>query len=122
MTRTTGVEPAVIQAVADEYEDTVKRYMSYQDGLYASGKLQGFEKKYYLQRIRQSLLWKLLLDDVIEGLPAFQRDPQTELAAAVAEATGAEPGMVKEEMKRVIDLQALVPTQTPQGTRYAWSE
>jgi radical SAM superfamily enzyme YgiQ (UPF0313 family) len=122
VTRTPGAAPEIVQAVADEYEHTLNRYMAYQDGLFAAGKLAGYEKKLYLRRRRQSLLWKLLLEDVIEGLPAFQRDPEAELAAAVVEATGADAGFVRDEVDRVLALRALVPSATPEGTRFAWSE
>jgi hypothetical protein len=76
----------------------------------------------YLRRRRQSLLWHLLLNDTVESLPAFQRDPARELGASVAAATGVEAGVVAEEISRVLALGALVPRTTPEGVRYAWSE
>ena len=71
VTRTPGADVGVIQSVADEYEETMERYMRYQDYLFAQGKLEGYEKKMYLRRRRQSLLWQLLLTDTIESLPVF---------------------------------------------------
>ena len=112
----------MIQEVADSYEQTLERYLRYQDWLYADERLEGYEKKMYLQRRRQSLLWKLLLEDVIEGLPAFRRDPLGELRSAVVEATGAPPGYVSAELERVLALGALMRRDTPEGARFAWSE
>jgi radical SAM superfamily enzyme YgiQ (UPF0313 family) len=122
VTRTPGADVAAIQSVADEYEQTMERYMRYQDVLYAQGRLEGYEKKMYLRRRRQSLLWQLLLNDTIESLPAFQRDPVRELVQAVAAATGVEGGFVADEIARVLALGALVPHDTREGVRYAWSE
>ena len=122
VTRTQGAAPDVIQEVADSYEETMERYLRYQDWLYANDRLEGYEKKMYLRRRRQSLLWKLLLDDVIEGLPAFRGDPVAELRSAVVEATGAAPEFVSAEMERVLALGALVRRETPEGVRFAWSE
>jgi radical SAM superfamily enzyme YgiQ (UPF0313 family) len=122
VTRTPGAEPSVIQRVADEYDETMERYMRYQDYLFAHDKLEGYERKMYLRRRRQSLLWQLLLNDHIESLPAFTGDGPRELAQAVAAATGASPEVAAEEMARVLALGALVPEQTPAGVRYAWSE
>jgi radical SAM superfamily enzyme YgiQ (UPF0313 family) len=122
VTATQGAAPGVIQEVADTYEQTTQRYLQYQHWLYANDKLEGYEKKVYVQRRRQSLLWKLLLDDVIEGLPAFRRDPMGELGSAVVEATGAAPEFVSDELERVFALGALVRRETPEGARFAWSE
>jgi radical SAM superfamily enzyme YgiQ (UPF0313 family) len=122
VTRTPGADVSVIQSVADEYEETMERYMRYQDYLFAQGKLEGYERKMYLRRRRQSLLWQLLLNDTVESLPAFQRDPQRELSESVAAATGVEAAVVTEEISRVLALGALVPETTPEGVRYAWSE
>ena len=96
--------------------------MRYQDHLYAQGKLEGYEKKMYLRRQRQALLWQLLLNDTIESLPAYGRDPQGELTRAVAEATGVKADFAAEEVARVLALGALVPQPEAGGTRYAWSE
>ena len=41
VSRTPGADPAAIQAVADEYEETIERYVRYQDHLYATGQLRG---------------------------------------------------------------------------------
>jgi radical SAM superfamily enzyme YgiQ (UPF0313 family) len=120
--RTEEAEPGVIQEVADTYKQTMERYLSYQDWLYANNRLEGRERKIYLRRRRQSLLWKLLLRDMIEGLPAFRSDPLGELKSAVVEATGAAPNFVSAELERVLALGALVRHETPQGTRFAWSE
>jgi radical SAM superfamily enzyme YgiQ (UPF0313 family) len=122
VTRTREAAPGVIQAAVDAYEETAQRYRRYQHWLYASGRLQGYEKKVYLQQRRQSLLWKLMLDDVIEGLPAFRRDPLAGLRSGVARATGAAPGFVRAELERVLALGALVRRETPGGVRFAWAE
>ena len=70
VSRTPGADPGAIQAVADEYEETIERYVRYQDHLYATGQLGGYELKIYHRRRRQSLLWKLLLDEVDRGAAA----------------------------------------------------
>ena len=103
-------------------QQTIEDYLGYQDWLHASGQLEGYEEKMYLRRRRQSLLWKLLREDVVEGLPAFRRDPVGELGSAVVEATGAAPELVSSELERVISLGALVRRETRDGTRFAWSE
>jgi len=112
----------VIQSVADEYEETMERYMRYQDYLFTQDKLEGYEKKMYLRRRRQSLLWQLLLNDTIEGLPAFRGDAPRELEQAVAAATGVGADVAVEEMTRVLALGALVGEKTSEGVRYTWSE
>src|SRR5215831_8957496 len=122
VTRTTGTTAGVLKAVADEYETTMERYLRYQDGLYKNGNLSGYELKMYLRRHRQALLWKLLLNDTIEGLPAFRNDPVAELRAAVVEATGVRPEFASAELDRVLALGALRGTPTPDGTRFAWTE
>src|SRR5262245_13127399 len=122
VTRTPGADVSVIQSVADEYDATMERYMRYQDHLYAQGQLEGYEKKMYLRRRRQSLLWNLLLNDTVESLPAFAQDPERELAAAVAEATGVEGEYAAAEVARVLELGALVREPTPDGVRFAWAE
>ena len=122
VTRTPGADTAVIQSVADDYEETMERYMRYQDYLFAQNKLEGYEKKMYLRRRRQSLLWQLLLNDTIEGLPAFRGDAPRELEQAVAVATGVGADVATEEMSRVLALGALVGERTSEGVRYAWSE
>jgi radical SAM superfamily enzyme YgiQ (UPF0313 family) len=122
VTRTKGASPTVIQKVADEYDETMERYLKYQDHLFAKDQLPAYERKMYLRRLRQQLLWKLLLDDVIEGLPAYRADAIGALVAAVAEAAGVKPEFAAPEMARVLELGALVPEQTAEGTRFAWSE
>jgi anaerobic magnesium-protoporphyrin IX monomethyl ester cyclase len=122
VTCTEGAAPSAIQAVADEYEETMERYLRYQDWLYAEGQLEGHEKHWYERRRRQSLLWKLLLDEVIEGLPEFRSDPLGGLTSAVVEATGVAPDYAGAELERVLDLGALVRRETPDGARFAWSE
>jgi radical SAM superfamily enzyme YgiQ (UPF0313 family) len=122
VTRTPGADPAALQAVADEYESTVARYVAYQDHLYAAGRLSGYELKLYLRRRRQELLWKLLLDDVVESFPPFREEPEAELAAAVSGATGVKREYAAEELERLLALGALVARPGPEGTRYAWSE
>jgi radical SAM superfamily enzyme YgiQ (UPF0313 family) len=119
---TEGASPGAIQEIADTYERTMARYLEYQDWLYANDKLEGYEKMTYLRRRRQSLLWKLLGDEVMEGLPAFRCDPLGELASAVVQATGASPELVRSELERVLALGALVRCETPDGARFAWSE
>jgi radical SAM superfamily enzyme YgiQ (UPF0313 family) len=122
VTQTPGASAAAIQAVADEYDALFSRYLEYQHALFAQGKLEGYERKGYLRRRRQSLLWKLLLDDVIEGFPAFGADPVAELERAVAEATGSSAALVAEEIDRVLALGALAARTSADGTRFAWTE
>jgi radical SAM superfamily enzyme YgiQ (UPF0313 family) len=122
VSRTPGASPEAIQAVSDAYEDTIERYVEYQDYLVKTGQLSGYELKTYRRRKRQSLLWKLLLDEVVESLPALQGDAQAELTRHVIEATAAEPALVAEEVARVLALGALVADQTAEGTRYRWAE
>jgi hypothetical protein len=112
----------LIQEVADGYEETMRRYLTYQDWLYSHDRLEGYEKKMYLRRRRQSLLWRLLLDDVIEGLPTYRREPVVELNEAVVAATGEAKEFVASEMERVLRLGALVSRETREGTRFRWSE
>ena len=119
---TEGAPPAAIQEVSDTHERTMKRYLDYQDWLHANGRLDGYEKTIYLRRQRQSLLWKLLRDDVIEGLPALGPDALGELESAVVEATGVPPELARSELARVLELGALVRRETPHGARFAWSE
>ena len=122
MTRTPGADVQAIQRVADEYEATMDRYLAYQDWLYAEDRLPPYEKKLYLRRKRQSLLWKLLLEDAVESFPAFGADPVAELKRAVAEAAGVKPAFSDGEVDRVLALGALVPERTPEGTRFRWAE
>jgi radical SAM superfamily enzyme YgiQ (UPF0313 family) len=122
VSRTPGASPEAIQAVSDAYEDTIERYVEYQKHLVATGQLSGYELKTYRRRKRQSLLWKLLLDEVVESLPALQGDAPEELTRHVIEATGAERALVAEEVARVLALGALVADQTAEGTRYRWAE
>ncbi len=119
---TEGASAALIQEVAESREETMRRYLRYQDFLHADGRLEGYEKAMYLRRRRQSLLWKLLREEVIEGLPAFSRDPLGELESAVAQATGVAPELIHAELERVLALGALVRSETRDGTRFAWSE
>jgi radical SAM superfamily enzyme YgiQ (UPF0313 family) len=122
VSRTPGASPDAIRAVADEYETTIERYKAYQDHLFAAGKLEGYEHKLYLRRRRQELLWKLLLDDVVEGLPPFAADPVAALKQAVAAETGAKPELADPEVDRLLALEAIVSTPDPAGTRFAWAE
>ena len=122
VTRTPGADVQAIQRVADEYEATMDRYLAYQDWLYAEDRLPPYEKKLYLRRKRQSLLWKLLLEDAVESFPAFGADPVAELKRAVAEAAGVKPAFSDGEVDRVLALGALVPERTPEGTRFRWAE
>ncbi len=120
--RPDGASVEAIQAVSDEYEDTVRRYMQYQDALHAQGRLEGYEKKTYEMRRRQKLLWKLLLDDVVESFPSFRGDAVAELVDSVSRATGVTPALADAETRRVLDLGALVPETTPAGVRFVWAE
>ena len=40
----------------------------------------------------------------------------------MAESASVKPEFAASEMARVLELGALVPEQTPEGTRFAWSE
>jgi radical SAM superfamily enzyme YgiQ (UPF0313 family) len=125
VSRTAGAAPEAIQAVSHAYEDTIERYVRYQDHLFASGQLQGYERKTYLRRKRQSLLWRLLLDEVVESLPPFPAagsEATAELGRAVAEATGADAAFASAEIERVLALGALVRRETPQGVCFAWAD
>jgi radical SAM superfamily enzyme YgiQ (UPF0313 family) len=122
VTRTPGADPAAIQAVADEYEETIERYVRYQDHLYATGQLSGYELKMYHRRRRQTLLWKLLLDETIEALPSMPGDGVAGLKTRVAEATGSDAALVDEEIERVVALGALVGDTSAAGVRWRWAE
>jgi radical SAM superfamily enzyme YgiQ (UPF0313 family) len=123
VTRTGGADVQVLQSVSDEYEETIQRYLEYQHALYAQGKLSGYELAGYLRRRRQTLLWRLLLDDAVESFAPFRSaDPTAELLAAVVEHTGSAPALVAEEMQRVLDLGALAPQAGADGVRFAWTE
>jgi len=122
VSRTSGADPDSIRAVSEAYETTIERYVAYQDALFANGQLSGYELKTYQRRRRQELLWKLLLDEVVEALPAFGAEPVAGLKAALAAATGAKPTLVDEEVDRLLSLRALVPRPAPEGTRFAWTE
>jgi len=122
VTRSKGTDTSVVQAVADAYDDTMQRYLEYQNHLYRTDQLPAYERKMYLRRRRQSLLWKILLDDVVEGLPAYRSDPVGELKRAVAGATATDAAVVGEEIDRVLALGALAGEETPEGTRFAWTE
>jgi radical SAM superfamily enzyme YgiQ (UPF0313 family) len=121
-TRTPGADAAAVQSVADEYEALFDKYLLYQDWLYAQGKLEGYEKKMYLRRRRQSLLWKLLLQDVVESFTPFRADPVRELKDGIVAATGSLAEVVDEEIDRVLALGALAQEPGPQGVRFAWTE
>jgi radical SAM superfamily enzyme YgiQ (UPF0313 family) len=122
VSRTPGASPEAIQAVSDAYEDTIERYVQYQDHLFATDQLAGYERKTYLRRKRQTLLWKLLLDDVVESLPAFATQPVAQLKAHVAEIAAAPAEFVDAEIDRVLALGALVQDATPEGARFRWAE
>jgi len=122
VSRTPGASPEAIQAVSDAYEDTIERYVSYQDHLFATDQLQGYEKKTYLRRKRQTLLWKLLLDEVIESLPVLPGDGVAELKAHVAEAAGVPADFASGEVDPLLQLGALVGDATHEGTRFRWAE
>jgi len=122
VSRTPGASPEAIQAISDAYEDTIERYVRYQDHLFAAGQLSGYELKTYQRRRRQTLLWKLLLDEVVESLPAFPGDATAGLKQHVAEAGGVDAAFASEEIDRVLALGALVGDQTPEGVRWRWAE
>jgi hypothetical protein len=123
VTRTTGADVGVLKAVSDAYEDTIHGYQQYQDTLYAQGKLAGYELQTYVRRKRQSLLWKLLLDDAVDGFAPFRSpDPVAELEAAVVEHTREDAGLVHREMGRVLELGALRAEPARDGVRFAWTE
>jgi radical SAM superfamily enzyme YgiQ (UPF0313 family) len=122
VTQTAGADVETLQGVIGEYDQTMERYLRYQDYLYDTGQLGGYEEKVYLRRRRQKLLWQLLLDEVIESFAPFRADPIAALKAAVAEATGASPDYASAEIDRVLDIGALRPVPTPEGTRFEWSE
>jgi radical SAM superfamily enzyme YgiQ (UPF0313 family) len=120
---TAGADIGALQSVSDAYEDTIRGYHRYQDHLYEQGALAGYELQGYLRRRRQTLLWKLLLDDAVETFAPFRSpDPEAELEAAVVEHTGDDPAFVTEEIRRVLALGALVARPGPGGVRYAWTE
>jgi radical SAM superfamily enzyme YgiQ (UPF0313 family) len=122
VSRTPGASPEAIAAVADAYDATIERYRAYQDHLFAAGRLEGYERKTYLRRRRQELLWKLLLDDVVEALPPFREDPVGELKQAVVAATGAKPEFADAEVDRLLALGALGPVTGAEGVRFAWAD
>jgi radical SAM superfamily enzyme YgiQ (UPF0313 family) len=122
VTRTAGADPAAIQAVSDAYEDTIERYVRYQDHLFAAGKLTGYEAKTYVRRRRQTLLWKLLLEEVVESLPPVAGDATAALEQHVVQATGVDAAVVHEELARVLALGALVGEPTAEGTRWRWTD
>ena len=77
----------------------------------------------YLRRQRQSLLWKLLLDEVIESLPALPGDGVAELKRARRRSDGrAAPTSRRARSTRVLALGALVGDATPEGMRFRWAE
>jgi radical SAM superfamily enzyme YgiQ (UPF0313 family) len=122
VSRTPGADPAAIQAIADQYDETIERYVRYQDHLFATGQLSGYELKTYQRRRRQTLLWKLLLDETVEALPALPGDGVGGLVAGVAASTGSDAALVETEVGRVIGLGALVREADPGGVRWRWAE
>lgn len=122
VSRTPGASPDAIRAVADEYEAMIERYKAYQDHLFAAGRLDGYERKLYLRRRRQELLWKLLLEDVLEAQPPFGAEPIAALKQAIAAATGAKSELADAEVDRLLALGAIVEATDAAGTRFAWAE
>jgi anaerobic magnesium-protoporphyrin IX monomethyl ester cyclase len=122
VSRTPGADPGAIQAVADEYEETIERYVRYQDHLYATGQLGGYELKMYHRRRRQTLLWKMLLDETVEALPPQRGDGVAGLKASVATSAATEAALVDDEIERVLGLGALVADATPEGVLWRWAE
>jgi radical SAM superfamily enzyme YgiQ (UPF0313 family) len=122
VSRPEGAEAAAIQAMADEYDQTMQRYLRYQDHLFANGQLRDHELKTYLRRRRQSLLWRLLLDETIEAMEPVQGDALSQLKSHVSQATGTDPDVVDQEIDRILALGALVADSTDEGVRYRWAE
>jgi len=123
VSRTTGADVSALRSVSDAYEDTIRGYYRYQDHLHEQGALSGYELQGYLRRRRQTLLWKLLLDDAVESFAPFRsEDPVAELRVAVAEHSGDDPALVSEEVDRVLALGALAARPGPDGVRFAWTE
>lgn len=122
VTRTPGASPDSIRAVSDAYERAVETYLAYQDGAFAAGELQGYELKTYRRRRRQEILWRLLLEEVIEGLPAFvDGAPVAALKRAIADATRMKPALVDEEVDRLLSLGALLKHPEAGATRFGWA-
>lgn len=123
VSQTPGADASILKSVSDRYLETIEGYHSYQDHLHARGELSGYELQVYLRRRRQTLLWKLLLDDAVESFAPFDAaDPVSGLVVAVAEYAGIEPAQAAEEMQRALELGALVAKPGPDGVRYAWTE
>ncbi len=123
VSRTGGAKVEVLQSVYDDYENTINGYYKYQDHLYAKGELSGYELQGYERRRRQTLLWKMLLDDAVDTFAPFRSaDPLAELATAVIEHTGEPADLVSPELQRVIELGALVQQPGPDGVRFTWTE
>jgi anaerobic magnesium-protoporphyrin IX monomethyl ester cyclase len=122
VSRTPGAAPGAIQAVADEYEETIERYVRYQDHLYKTGQLSGYELKMYHRRRRQTLLWRMLLDETVEALPPQRGDGVAGLKQSVASTVTTEAALVDDEIERVLGLGALVADATPEGVRWRWAE
>jgi radical SAM superfamily enzyme YgiQ (UPF0313 family) len=122
VSRPRGMETDEIQAMSDEYDETMQRYLLYQDHLFSAGKLEGHERETYLRRRRQSLLWGLLQDETIESMLPARSDAVRELKAHVVQATEASPDLVDQEIDRVLSLGALVSESTEEGVRFRWAE
>jgi len=123
VSRTTGADVGVLKSVSDAYEETIESYYTYQDHLHEQGQLSGYELQGYVRRRRQTLLWKLLLDDAVESFAPFDAaDPVPGLEAAVVAHTGSDPVFVAAEVRRVLELGALAPQRGPDGVRFAWTE
>ena len=117
-----GMEIDEIQAMSDEYDQTMQRYLLYQDYLFSAGRLEGRERETYLRQRRQSLLWRLLLDETIESMLPARSDALRELKAHVVHATEAPPDLVDQEIDRVLSLGALVSESMEEGVRFRWAE
>ncbi len=123
VSRTPGADPAALRAAAAAYEESIERYLRYQDHLYAEGRLEAYEERLYLRRRRQALLWRLLLDDAVESFGAFRSaDPVAELERAVARYADVDAALAAGEVGRVLSLGALVPRPGADGVSFAWTE
>ena len=74
-------------------------------------------------RKRQTLLWRLLLDEVVESLaPQQPAEAADALKRHVVESTQQPADFVSAELDRVFSLGALVPEPAPGGVVYRWAE
>ena len=96
--------------------------MRYQEHLYKTGQLAGYELKMYHRRRRQTLLWKMLLDETVEALPPQAGDGVAGLKSSVVRSAESDAALVDDEIERVLGLGALVADATPEGVSWRWAE